>query len=457
MGVAGDMLFGALLELHPNKDDFIDRFKRLNIPHVEVSAQKRETCGIVGTHVSVKVDGVEEHSHDHHHDHEHHHDHDHDHHHGHTHSHHSMKDVEDIINGLGLTTAVTNKVLTVYKEIAKAESTVHGKELSEIHFHEVGMMDAIADVTGVCMLFDEIGADRVVVSPVNTGFGKVHCAHGILPVPAPATALLLKGIPVYAGEFEGELTTPTGAALIRIFADEFGNQPQMAIDSIGYGLGTKEFGAANAVRAILGEDMSGISKEKVKALLSSALHDEKRLHPVPFRKGEVALKVDAPARSQKGEVGDTKDYPSSEYEDVIVEFRSCIDDMTAEEIGYATELLMDEGALDVYVTPIGMKKNRPGILLTILAKKEDEIKFRNLIFKYTTTIGVRVCETKRYKLLRRESTWETPFGEIRVKESGGFGVKRRKLEYEDIKKIAESAGMSVGDIRDIIGTDGEEE
>ena len=448
MGVAGDMLFGALLELHPDPKEFLRRFNELGIPNVVAEAKKGEKCGISGTHVEILVDGVSEHEH-----HGHHHDHHHEGHH-----HHTMQDISNIIENLKIDGRVRKNVLKVYKLVAEAESEVHQKTVNEVHFHEVGMMDAIADITGVCMLFDELSPDRVVASPINTGFGQVKCAHGILPVPAPATAFILRGIPTYANDIEGELATPTGAALLKNFAAEFGSQPQMIVDGIGYGLGTKDFEAANVVRACIGTDSDSEDdiKHNAKKLLQSALKEEK-LHPVPVKKGEVA-NIEKPIKLREdGSVGEKKDYLSSEFEDVIVEFRCCIDDMTAEEIGYATELLMDEGALDVYVTPIGMKKNRPGILLTVLARKEDELKFRDLIFKYTTTIGVRVNESRRYKLQRSEKAWDTPFGEIRVKESTGFGVRRRKLEYEDIKKIAESSGMSVGDIREIINGDGEEE
>ena len=298
MGAAGDMLTAALLELLPaeERQAFVDEFNALGIPGVEMSIAPSVKCGITGTHVTIKVNGEEEdehmHEHTHHHEHHHHHDHDHehchdhehehahDHHHDHhdhdhdhahvhehvhadgtkhSHSHHGTADIAHIVNDhLDLPEAVRKDILAVYGIIAAAESKVHGMPVEEVHFHEVGTMDALADVTAVCMLMNRIAPEQVIASPVNTGSGTVRCAHGILPVPAPATANILIGIPVYSNGIRSELCTPTGAALIKHFATGFGSMPVMTAESIGYGMGKKDFDTANCVRIMLGNSIQGL-------------------------------------------------------------------------------------------------------------------------------------------------------------------------------------------------------
>ena len=252
MGAAGDMLTGALIELlqEEERNAFVEEFNSLDIPGVEMSIAPSEKCGITGTHVTIRYNGAEEdeHMHDHHHEHVHadgtHH----------SHSHSGVSEIAHIVNDhLDLPDEVRKNILSVYGIIADAESKVHGKPVDEVHFHEVGTMDALADVTAVCMLMHRIAPERVIVSPVNTGSGTVHCAHGILPVPAPATANILIGVPAYSNGIRSELCTPTGAALIRHFATEFGNMPVMVTECIGYGMGKKDFDTANCVRIMLGK------------------------------------------------------------------------------------------------------------------------------------------------------------------------------------------------------------
>ena len=249
MGAAGDMLTSALLELIPDREEFIKELNELGIPHVKFTAEKSVKCGITGTHMTVTVHGEEEgEHHHHHHDGEHHHHH-HDEHlhepsHGECHEHHhhhsGMHEIEHIISHLKISDKVRQNVLAVYNLIAEAESHAHGKPVTEIHFHEVGTMDAIADVTAVCMLMEKINPDKVYATPVHVGSGHVHCAHGILPVPAPATAFILKDVPIYGGKINGELCTPTGAALLKTFVDSFGEMPVMKTEKIGYGMGKKD-------------------------------------------------------------------------------------------------------------------------------------------------------------------------------------------------------------------------
>ena len=258
MGAAGDMLTAALLELIPDRDRFVERFNALGIPGVVMQAEPSEKCGVRGTHVTITVNGEEEESvdhehehdeheqehgdyeHEHFHEHEHDHDHDHD---GHHHHHSGLADIEHIIKDhLDLPEKVQKDILAVYQIIAEAESQVHGVPMTEIHFHEVGTMDAVADVAAVCMLMNELKPERVVASPVHVGSGQVKCAHGILPVPAPATALILQDVPIYGGEIKGELCTPTGAALLKYFVNEFGQMPVMKTTA------SRPFQAAVSVR-----------------------------------------------------------------------------------------------------------------------------------------------------------------------------------------------------------------
>ena len=404
MGAAGDMLTAALLELLPDPDMFVEKLNGLGIPEVEFVKGTAVKCGITGTHISVKVHGEEEgeemhhhhhdHEHNHEHEHEHHHNHENEHHHEHHHHHSSLHDIEHIISHLNLPKKTEEDVLAVYRLIAEAESHAHGVPMTEIHFHEVGTMDAVADIAAVCLLMKELAPQKVVVSPVHVGSGQVRCAHGILPVPAPATAHILRDVPIYGGKVKGELCTPTGAALLKHFADEFGEMPIMKIQAIGYGMGKKDFDAANCVRAMIGE--------------------------------------------------------SEDRQDIVSEFSCNVDDMTAEETGFAVERLFEGGALEVYTVPIGMKKTRPGTLIRVMCREQDREKMLELIFKHTTTIGVRETVTKRYVMDREVTVLNTPYGEVRKKQSRGYGSSRCKYEYEDIARIAKERGIGMEEAKKLI-------
>ena len=408
MGAAGDMLTAALLELIPDKQAFINKMNALGLPGVQVEAETAVKCGITGTHMKVTVHGEEEesedvhehhhhdhdheHEHDHHHEHEHHHDHEDGHDHGHHHHHHaSVADIEGIIDGLDVSDKVKADAKAVYALIAEAESQVHGHPVSEIHFHEVGTMDAVADVVGVCILMEQIGAEKIVASPVHVGSGHVHCMHGILPVPAPATALILTGIPTYGGQVQGELCTPTGAALLKHFASSFGDRPVMTTEAIGYGMGKKDFERANCLRAFLGES-EGVREQ-------------------------------------------------------IAKLECNLDDMTGEDIGFAMEQLFRAGARDVYTQPIGMKKSRPGVLLSVVCLPEDADRLAAVMMKHTSTLGIRRQDMSRYVLERSIETVEAPYGPVRVKTASGMGVQRRKAEYDDLVSLAEKLNMPLESIR----------
>ena len=394
MGAAGDMLTAALLELLPDPEGFLNELNALGIPGVQYKKEPSVKCGILGTHMTVTFNGEEEESHDHH-EHDHHHDHEHDHEseqhdHGHSHHHSGLHDIEHIVRGhLSLPKKVQDDVMAVYALIAEAESQAHGVPVTEIHFHEVGAMDAVADITAVCLLMDRLAPDEVVVSPIHVGSGQVRCAHGILPIPAPATAYILKDAPIYGGTIRGELCTPTGAALLKHFATRFGSMPVMKTQAIGYGMGKKDFEAANCVRAMLGEaDGAG---------------------------------------------------------DEIYELSCNVDDMTGETIGFAMERLFESGALDVYTVPIGMKKSRPGVLIHVMCRETDKESVIRAIFKHTTTIGIRENKLRRYVLDRRFDTVDTPYGIVRCKVSSGYGVERKKYEYDDLSRIAGENHISISD------------
>jgi len=311
-------------------------------------------------------------------------------HHENIHFHSSMHKIEHIIRNLPISEKVKSDIAAVYSLIAEAESYMHGVPVPEIHFHEVGTMDAIADVTAVCLLMERLAPEQVVVSPIHVGSGHVKCAHGTLPVPAPATAYILRDVPIYGGEVKGELCTPTGAALLKHFATRFGDMPVMRVSVIGYGMGQKDFDRANCLRALLGE---------------------------------------------------TEKDP-----DTIIEFSCNLDDITAETIGYAEEQFFAAGALEVYSIPVQMKKSRPGILLSVMCHERNRDKILELIFRHTTTLGVRENISRRYTLSRIVETVSTEFGEVRKKISSGFGIAKEKYEYEDIAKIARKENMSLFDV-----------
>ncbi len=389
MGAAGDMLAAALLELLPNPYAFTQELNALGIPGVCFRTEPSIKCGISGTHLTVTVNGTEEESRDHH-DHEHHHEHGHEHHHEH-HSHSGFHDIEHIVRDhLPVSEKVKENVMAVYGLIAEAESHVHGVPVTDIHFHEVGSMDALADVVAVCLLMERIAPDDIVVSPIHVGSGQVHCAHGILPVPAPATAHILRDVPIYSGRIKGELCTPTGAALLKHFADRFGDMPVMKTQTIGYGMGKKDFEVSNCVRAMLGE--------------------------------------------------------TTESQDAVVELSCNVDDMTAEQIGFAMESLFEAGARDVYTSPIGMKKSRPGTLIRVLCLERDKKAMVEQIFKHTTTIGIRETRVERYTLDRNITTLHTSYGPVRRKDSSGYGVKRSKYEYEDLARIARENNTDIASV-----------
>lgn len=383
MGCAGDMLTAALLELHPDKDDFLSRMNAALGGKAVLTAAPDSKCGIIGTHVTVLINGDEEGEKTHHH-----------------HEHTSITEIMAFIDSVPLDEAIRVNAKKVYSIIAEAESRVHGHPMENVHFHEVGSLDALADVLSVCALMHELAPERILASEVNVGSGTVRCAHGVLPVPAPATELILRGVPIYSGQIKSELCTPTGAALLKYFVSEFVAMPTMKIENAGCGTGKKNFECANVVRAFIGETAND---------------------------GEE-----------------------------IIELACNLDDMTPEELAFAMEELFSLGALDVYFTNIGMKKSRPGVKLTCMCREKQRERMLECIFKHTTTLGVREYACKRYELGRSEKAVRTQDGEVRVKISSGYGVVREKAEYEDLAAIARKSGKTIAQIRGAVLKDGKQ-
>lgn len=385
MGAAGDMLMGALYELYPEKERFLADMNAL-IPGVKLEAEGVTRQGIAGTHMRVDIHGQEEgherrRMHDHHQDHH--------------HEHRSLADIHAMIDAFPLPEAVREKARRVYGLIAQAEAEAHGVEAGEVHFHEVGALDAVIDVTGVCYLLYLLAPDAVCASPVTMGSGTVRTAHGLLPVPAPATAKLLTGVPVTAGDVEAELCTPTGAALLRTFAGSWGVMPDGVIQGCGHGCGTKDFPRANCLRAFLVDDLSR----------------------------------------------------AEEPNDEVTELKANIDDMTGEALGLALERLLEAGALDVSYAPAAMKKNRPGVLLTCLCRPGDADRLASEVLRHTSTFGVRRTDCRRYALAASMDAVETPWGTVPRKTGTGYGITKSKPEYGVLAEIAAERKVPLAAVR----------
>ena len=380
MGAAGDMLCAALLDLMEKPEIFVDEFNALGVIGVEMLLEEGESCAIRGRRVHIRVNGLEETAlnceHDRHGEQ--------------IGQQRTLDEVLLLINALPLTETVRRDAAEIYRSIAEAEAKIHNKAVSEVHFHELGSLDALADITAFCMLLERLAPDEIWASAINVGSGRLRCAHGTLPVPAPATAELLRGIPTYGGEISGELCTPTGAALIKYFVKKFGAQPPMTVSAVGYGLGTKVFSAPNCVRAFLGE--AETSSENVDEICCN------------------------------------------------------LDDMTGEAIGFALERLLENGALDAYYVPLGMKKSRPGVMLCCLCKPEDTKKLSELMLKHTSSLGVRFTGYRRTTLERETKEIATPYGTVRIKTAGGVS----KPEYEDLAKIAREHDLTLGEAAKLI-------
>ncbi|EGW38847.1 nickel pincer cofactor biosynthesis protein LarC [Desulfosporosinus sp. OT] len=378
-GISGDMNLGALVDLGVDGEYLIKELSRLQLDsEYEIKIKKDTKKGITGTKVDVIL-GHQEHSHD---EHEHH-----------VHVHRTLKDIENIINGSSLNDVVKESSLKMFLRIAIAEAKVHGKSIDEVHFHEVGAIDSIVDIVGSAIALDYLKVDKIIASPVQVGGGFVKCAHGIIPVPAPATVEVLKGIPIKTGLVSFETTTPTGAVILAANVEEFTDKIDFSIEKIGYGLGSRELEIPNVLRVYLG-------------------------------KTENHAEID---------------------EQYILETN--IDDMNPEFYSYLEERLFEIGALDVYKTPIIMKKGRPAIKLSILVNKTKEKEVMEVIFRETTSIGIRKFKVEKIMLNRKFSTVKTKYGDITIKSSYYEGdLFKYKAEYEDCKKIAREKNIPIAKV-----------
>lgn len=388
-GISGDMTLGALLDCGIDGEKFKNELSRLNIDGYKIEITRGMKNGISGTDVKVILDSDDHHGHDMLHDHDHGHDHDHSiDGHSHTHVHRNLSDIEKIIDDSTLNDRVKELSKHMFEKVALSEARIHGKDVEEVHFHEVGAVDSIIDIVGTAICMDELKADRFMSSPVNTGMGFVKCQHGIIPVPGPAALEMLKGVPVYSMDINTELVTPTGAAIISTLCSEFGPLPHMVVERCGYGCGKKELEIPNLLRVIIGED-----KKK---------------------------------------------------DDNLTMMECNIDDMNSEFYDYTIERLFKEGALDVFMTNIIMKKSRPAVKLSVLCRDEDTDKLSGIIFENTSTIGIRRYHVEREALDRKVSEVSTRYGVVKVKSAYRDGSQVNYApEYEDVKKAAINSGVSV--------------
>ena len=378
MGAAGDMLAAALLELHPDPDGVLARLNGAGLPGAVFRRERAVRGGIAGTRLVVEVEGHVEGDGGH----------------GHGGGR-SLQEVLAMVGALALPEEVRAAAADVYRTIAEAESRVHGRPVGEVHFHELGALDAVADIAAVCLLMAELAPDEVSATPVNVGGGTVETAHGVLPVPAPATAVLLEGIPSHGdSELARELCTPTGAALLRRFVGRWGAMPPMASSGVGHGAGAADFpGRANLVRCTIGE------------------------------------------AAGDGDGGG---------EEEVVELVCHLDDMTGEELAFAAERLFAAGALDVAMLPATMKKGRPGHVLAALCAPASQKAVLSAMFCHTTTLGVRARPCRRWTLERRDDATILPDGTVvRRKIAEAPGIRRAKYEHDDLAALARSRGVSL--------------
>jgi pyridinium-3,5-bisthiocarboxylic acid mononucleotide nickel chelatase len=371
-GAAGDMIVASLLDAGADAGSLRAGFESMGVGGYTLSVEKTTKQGFAATRFIVDLDTSSKQPHRH------------------------LKDVKAIIERGSFSEAVRDRAIRIFERLAKAEACVHGTTIEKVHFHEVGAVDAILDIVGASLALESLGIERVCCSPIPTGSGTVKCQHGIMPVPAPATAELLKGVPLASCEETGELTTPTGAAILTEIAESFGPVPSMAIESVGCGAGTREGKTRpNILRVLVGESA---------------------------------------ASEASGEI------------DSIVQLETNLDDSTPEVIGYCFERLLSAGALDVYTVPIQMKKGRLGVLLSVLCEPSDVSAMEEILFAETSTFGVRRQTWQRSKLSRRWETVQTPFGEVRMKVGERDGVVTASAEFEDCRKLAVEHGVALREV-----------
>jgi uncharacterized protein (TIGR00299 family) protein len=369
-GISGNMTLGAMLACGLDESVLIRELEKLPVHGWALTAEPVLRRGIAATYVK-----VDEHAHGHHHEH------------GHHHPHRGLGDILHLIEHSGLSSRVKETAGRIFTRLGEAEAAVHGTTPDQVHFHEVGAIDAIVDIVGTAIGLEALGIERVIASPLPLGQGWITCAHGEFPVPAPATAMLVQGVPIAETSIEAELVTPTGAAIITTLAERFGTLPAMTVRRVGYGAGSHDLPRPNVLRLFLGDDVVEQTPETV-----------------------VGLETN-------------------------------LDDLPGEVTGYLMDRLLAAGALDVFFTPIQMKKNRPGVLVRILCAPQDEATCTDILFRETTTLGVRRTVYTRTVLPRDTRTVTTPYGPVRLKLSRWDDVERAEPEYEDCRRLAEAHGV----------------
>ena len=387
-GISGNMTLGALLEIVGDDNYLLDELKKLNVDGYKIEISKKIKNGITGKYVDVILEHEHEHNdHDHHHGHEHTHDHEH-----HHHEHRNLHDVYEIIEKSSIDEKSKELAKRIFLRVAKAESKVHNKSLEEVHFHEVGAIDSIVDIVGTAILINKINPDKIISSVVNDGYGFIECAHGTMAVPVPATSEIFadSNVKFRQIDVDTELVTPTGAAIIAELAEEFTTLPAMVTRKIGWGAGYKDLKIPNVLKVYLG-DME------------------------------------------------------EQNEDFFV-METNIDDCSGEILGYTEELLFQNGALDVFFTPIFMKKNRPAYRLTVACRKNDLYKLQNIIFRETTTIGIRYRSEYRTELEREKVEIDTKYGKIKAKKVKNNGETYVYPEYESVKEVAEKNNIPLKEL-----------
>jgi uncharacterized protein (TIGR00299 family) protein len=386
-GASGNMILGALVALGVDKTELIEQISLLDVPGFEIEFRTLDKSGIAALHAEVKVPHEDAHRH--------------------------LHTIEKIILDSRLSNSVKSRAVGIFRKLAEAEAKIHGIDVAKVHFHEVGAMDAIIDVVGACIGFEILGIEKFVCSKIHVGSGFAKMAHGKFPVPPPAVAELLKNAPIYSTEIEGELITPTGAAIIATICDEFGQIPEMTVEKTAYGAGTRDYKSfPNALRLILGN----------------------------------TFKPDARESNVAAEFVTENQIPKTENRDLFI-LETNLDDTSPEILGFVMEKAFDSGALDCWFTPIQMKKNRPATLVSILCEKGEKDKFIALLVRETPTLGVRVREIERVCLTREMTKIDTRFGEIPVKIARfGDEIVNIKPEFETLREIAKRENLPLREV-----------
>ncbi len=379
-GISGDMTLGALVDAGAELAAIQVAIDTLGLPSCRLVAHEVKKCGFRATQITVEHEPEHKHRHLHH--------------------------ITAMIEKSSLTPRARESATRIFRQLAAAEAKVHGSTIEKVHFHEVGAVDSIADIVGSAVGFDLLGVEHVICSPVPTGRGFVEIAHGRCSIPAPATGELLRGVPLAALDVEGELTTPTGAAIVAALAEQFGPVPAITVGRIGYGAGQKDFPQANILRVLLGE-----ASPKLQAT------------------GDARLTARRPRAES------------------IVLLETNLDDAGGTAIGHCVDRLWEAGALDVALVPIQMKKGRPGVLVSVQAQPEEADRLADILFVETPTLGVRRSIVERTVLARESVEVQTPWGKIAGKIAFlPYGAQRFAPEYEDCRRIASQRGVSLSEV-----------